>query len=99
VEVWMDGTLAGGIYGVALGRMFFGESMFSRRTDASKIALAYLAAQLARWDFPWIDCQLETGHLRSLGAVPMPRHRFVREVARLVREPAPAWQLDPDLRP
>jgi leucyl/phenylalanyl-tRNA--protein transferase len=97
IEVWMDGALAGGIYGVALGRMFFGESMFSRRTDASKIALAYLAAQLVRWDFPWIDCQLETGHLVSLGAIPMPRRRFVREVARLVDEPAPKWQLDPDL--
>ena len=99
IEVWMDGLLAGGIYGVSLGRMFFGESMFSRRTDASKIALAYLSAQLVRWDFPWIDCQLETDHLRSLGAVPMPRRRFVTEVARLVGEPAPGWQLDPDLRP
>lgn len=99
IEVWMDGMLAGGVYGVALGRMFFGESMFSRRTDASKIALAYLAAQLVRWDFPWIDCQLETGHLRSLGAVPMPRLRFIKEVARLVREPAPDWRLDADLRP
>jgi leucyl/phenylalanyl-tRNA--protein transferase len=97
VEVWMDGALAGGIYGVALGRMFFGESMFSRRSDASKIALAHLAAQLARWGFPWIDCQLETDHLRSLGAVPMPRRVFVKEVARLVHEPAPEWKLDPDL--
>jgi len=97
IEVWMDGALAGGVYGVALGRMFFGESMFSRRTDASKIALAYLSAQLARWGFPWIDCQLETDHLRSLGAVPMPRSEFVKEVARLVLEPAPDWQLHPDL--
>lgn len=97
IEVWMDGVLAGGVYGVALGRMFFGESMFSRRTDASKIALAYLSAQLVRWGFPWIDCQLETEHLLALGATAVPRRVFVAEVARLVREPAPNWQLDLDL--
>lgn len=97
VEVWMDGALAGGIYGVGLGRMFFGESMFSRRTNGSKIALACLAAQLSRWGFPWIDCQLETDHLLSLGAVAVPRRRFVAEVARLVGEPAPSWRLDTDL--
>ncbi|MDP2052829.1 MAG: leucyl/phenylalanyl-tRNA--protein transferase [Acidobacteriota bacterium] len=97
IEVWMDGALAGGIYGVGLGRMFFGESMFSRRTDASKIALAYLAAQLARWDVPWIDCQLETDHLLSLGAVAVPRRVFIAKVARLVREPAPSWTMDEDL--
>ena len=91
VEVWMEGALAGGIYGVALGRMFFGESMFSRRTDGSKIALACLATQLGRWGFPWIDCQLETEHLLSLGAVAGPRRRFVAEVARLVRLPGPDW--------
>ena len=99
IEVWMNGALAGGVYGVGLGRMFFGESMFSRRTDASKIALACLAAQLDRWGFPWIDCQLETDHLVSLGATPMPRRGFVAEVARLVREPAPDWVLDDDLLP
>lgn len=97
LEVWMDGALAGGIYGVALGRMFFGESMFSRRTDASKIALVRLAAQLDRWGFPLIDCQLETDHLLSLGAEHMSRRRFVREVARLVQQPAPTWTLDDDL--
>jgi leucyl/phenylalanyl-tRNA--protein transferase len=91
IEVWMDGALAGGIYGVALGRMFFGESMFSRRTDGSKIALFSLARQLDRWGFPWIDCQLETDHLLSLGAAQVPRRQFVAEVARLVREPAPDW--------
>jgi leucyl/phenylalanyl-tRNA--protein transferase len=98
VEVWRDGELAGGIYGVALGRMFFGESMFSRRPDGSKIAMARLAAQLDRWGFPMIDCQLETDHLMSLGAEPMPRRRFVKEVERLVREPEPSWQLDEDLQ-
>jgi leucyl/phenylalanyl-tRNA---protein transferase len=91
VEVWMDGELAGGIYGVAIGRMFFGESMFSRRTDASKIALFSLASQFDRWGCPWIDCQLETDHLLSLGAAAVARRDFVAEVARLVREPAPDW--------
>lgn len=98
VEVWMDGELAGGIYGVAIGRMFFGESMFSRRTDASKMAMTRLAAQLERWRFPLIDCQLETDHLRSLGAESMPRRKFVRAVERLVKQPPPSWQLDEDLR-
>ena len=98
VEVWMDGELAGGMYGVAIGRMFFGESMFSRRTDASKIAMARLAVQLDRWQVPLIDCQLETEHLLSLGAERMPRRQFVREVERLVRQPEPSWHLDEDLR-
>ena len=98
IEVWQDGALAGGIYGVAIGRMFFGESMFSRRTDGSKIAMVHLAAQLDRWGFPWIDCQLETDHLLSLGAEAVPRRRFVAEVTRLVQEPAPTWVLDADLR-
>lgn len=94
----MDGELAGGIYGVAIGRMFYGESMFSSRTDGSKIAIARLAAQLDRWRFPLIDCQLETDHLLSLGAEHMRRRQFVKEVERLVREPEPSWQLDEDLR-
>lgn len=97
IEVWMDGELAGGIYGVAMGRMFFGESMFTRRTDASKIAMARLAVQLDRWRFPLIDCQLATDHLHSLGAEPMPRRQFVKLVERLVKEPAPKWEMDEDL--
>ncbi|HYE88299.1 MAG TPA: leucyl/phenylalanyl-tRNA--protein transferase [Vicinamibacterales bacterium] len=97
IEVWMDGELAGGIYGVAIGRMFFGESMFTRRTDASKIGMVRLAAQLDRWQFPMIDCQLETEHLMSLGAEHMPRREFVAAVGRLVREPAPHWAMDEDL--
>jgi len=97
IEVWMDGELAGGLYGVAIGRMFFGESMFTRRTDASKIGLARLAAQLDRWRFPMIDCQMETDHLRSLGAERLSRRQFVVEVDRLVREPAPTWVIDDDL--
>jgi leucyl/phenylalanyl-tRNA--protein transferase len=93
----MDGELAGGIYGVAIGRMFFGESMFTRRTDASKIATVRLCAQLERWQFPIVDCQLETEHLLSLGAERMPRRAIVAEVARLTGEPAPSWRLDDDL--
>ncbi len=97
IEVWIGDDLAGGIYGVSLGRMFFGESMFSRRTDGSKIAMVHLAAQLDRWGFPLIDCQMETDHLVSLGAVSMSRRRFVTEVQRLVMQPAPSWTLDADL--
>jgi leucyl/phenylalanyl-tRNA--protein transferase len=97
VEVWMDGELAGGVYGVAIGRMFFGESMFARRTDASKIGIVVLAAQLDRWAFPMIDCQLETAHLMSLGAEHLSRRKFVAEISRLVNEPAPSWLLDVDL--
>ncbi|HQZ39347.1 MAG TPA: leucyl/phenylalanyl-tRNA--protein transferase [Vicinamibacterales bacterium] len=100
LEVWMDGQLAGGIYGVALGRMFFGESMFSRRTDGSKIALAHLAAQLHAWGMPLIDCQMDTEHLRSLGARRLARHDFARRVDALVRQPGPAhWRLDAGLDP
>jgi leucyl/phenylalanyl-tRNA--protein transferase len=97
IEVWMDGELAGGIYGVSIGRMFFGESMFARRTDASKIGMACLARQLERWGFPLIDCQLETAPLMSLGAEHMPRRRFIAEVTRLIKETTPEWMLDSDL--
>ena len=92
IEVWMDGELAGGIYGVALGRMFYGESMFSRRTDASKIAMVRLAAQLERWEFPLIDCQLETDHLVSLGAEADAAPPVCRR-GRAARhgQPPPAW--------
>jgi leucyl/phenylalanyl-tRNA--protein transferase len=100
VEVWMDGELAGGLYGVVLGRMFFGESMFTRRTDASKMAIALLAAQLQRWGFPWIDCQMRTQHLASLGAHDVSRREFVRVIKALIggqSVPSP-WRPDADLR-
>jgi leucyl/phenylalanyl-tRNA---protein transferase len=99
IEVWMDDALVGGLYGVALGRMFFGESMFSRETDASKIAIAHLGAQLARWNFPFVDCQMRTSHLESLGARDMPRREFLIVVQRLVREPQRQgkWLADSDL--
>jgi leucyl/phenylalanyl-tRNA--protein transferase len=79
-ETWMPGEtgpeLAGGLYGVAMGRVFFGESMFSRKTDASKIALAHLVAELAARGFEVIDCQMSTAHLASLGAREIPRGEF-----------------------
>jgi leucyl/phenylalanyl-tRNA---protein transferase len=77
LEVWLDGQLAGGIYGVALGRAFFGESMFSRATDASKVALAWLVARLKAGGFTLLDCQFMTEHLASLGAVTVSRKRYV----------------------
>lgn len=77
VEVWDDGELVGGLYGVALGRLFFGESMFSRKTNASKLALVFLVDLLRQWNYLLIDCQLATRHLASLGAVEIPRRKFV----------------------
>jgi len=84
VETWRDGQLVGGLYGVAIGRMFFGESMFSREPDASKVALVRLARQLQQWGFGLIDCQMETAHLASLGARTMPRAVFTERLAELV---------------
>lgn len=98
IETWMDGQLAGGLYGMALGRMFYGESMFSRRTDASKIALTHLAAQLKRWDFGMIDCQMNTPHLASLGAREIPRKEFIARLQELINyAPVTTWRFDDDL--
>lgn len=87
VEVYDGPRLAGGIYGVAVGRMFFGESMFSAASGGSKAALAGLAAWLSRQGWPLIDAQVENPHLLRLGAERWPRERFLREVARLAAEP------------
>ena len=84
VETWCDGALQGGLYGVAIGRMFFGESMFARATDASKVALVALVRNLHARGFPLIDCQMVTHHLASLGARAIPRAEFLREVEALV---------------
>ena len=96
VEAWCGDHLAGGLYGVSLGRMFFGESMFSRVSDASKVALAHLAAQLEAWDFLLIDCQLPTPHLASLGAREVRRRDFLALVAANRRHPhrRGRWILD-----
>ncbi|MFM9968953.1 MAG: leucyl/phenylalanyl-tRNA--protein transferase [Burkholderiales bacterium] len=84
VETWMDGSLAGGLYGVALGNMFFGESMFTRIRDASKIALATMIERFLRDDVALIDCQFHTEHLQSLGARAVSRAEFLRQVRELV---------------
>ena len=77
VEVWRDCELVGGLYGVKLGRAFFGESMFSRERDSSKIALAWLVARLRVGNFSLLDCQFMTEHLASLGAISVPRETYV----------------------
>lgn len=99
VEIWMEGRLAGGLYGVALGRVFYGESMFTRVTDASKMALAHLARQLERWGYGMIDCQMTTAHLESFGAREIPRAEFMRKLAELVNYPSrtEGWRFDDDL--
>jgi leucyl/phenylalanyl-tRNA--protein transferase len=76
VECWRDGQLVGGLYGVALGKVFFGESMFTRQTDASKVAFVYLVRQLQGWGYTLIDCQVYTTHLQSLGAETISREQF-----------------------
>ena len=86
-ETWRDGELVGGLYGVAIGRMFYGESMFSRATDASKVALLGLVAELRARGFPLIDCQMHTPLLESLGAREIPRREFLRALAGLVNYP------------
>ncbi len=81
VETWADDELVGGLYGVAVGKVFYGESMFSRRTDASKVAFVHLVRQLEAWDFALIDCQVASNHLSSLGAVDIARARFMALLA------------------
>ena len=92
-EVWLDGELVGGAYGVCIGRMFYGESMFARVPDASKVALAYLVAFLRGHGVRMLDCQQETGHLASLGAQPIPRAEFIAHLRQAIHEPAiPHWE-------
>lgn len=96
VEIWRNGPasreLAGGLYGVAIGRMFFGESMFSNEADASKAALGALVDLLRRHGFPVIDCQQATPHLASLGAREIPRASFLQLVREHTRQVAPDWR-------
>ena len=86
-EVWLDGKLVGGAYGVCIGRMFYGESMFARVTDASKIALAYLVGFLRSHGVAMVDCQQETSHLASLGAAPITRAAFLRHLSQAIEQP------------
>lgn len=99
VETWVDGILAGGLYGIAIGRMFFGESMFARATDASKIAFAHLVRQLQRWQFGMIDCQMKTAHLASFGAREIPRKEFTLRLRELVNYPGSVgkWKFDREI--
>lgn len=86
VEMWMDGELVGGLYGIALGKIFFGESMFSRTPNASKIAFVHLVRQVQEWGFGLIDCQVKTDHLASLGAREIPRATFAQYLSELISE-------------
>jgi leucyl/phenylalanyl-tRNA--protein transferase len=98
VETWIDGRLVGGLYGVGIGRMFFGESMFAHRTDASKIALAALVAFCRAHGITLIDCQQHTGHLASFGARQIPRSDFEAHLSRtLGATPPGAWAYHPGL--
>jgi len=97
-ETWVDGDLVGGLYGVSLGRMFFGESMFALRTDASKIALAALVCFCKAHGIEVIDCQQQTGHLASLGALPWSREQFEAHLDRVADLPPPTdWSYHDNL--
>lgn len=94
IECWQNGELAGGLYGVSIGRVFFGESMFSRVSNASKVAFIHLVRQLTDWQYELVDCQVYTEHLASLGAFSIPRQQFLEQLDTLCNlEPASeAWQ-------
>lgn len=88
VEVWQENQLVGGLYGIALGKVFFGESMFSRADNASKFGFAHLVRQLCQWDFQLIDCQVANDHLFSLGAVEIPREEFQKILVNFIHAPS-----------
>ncbi|MBA1279675.1 MULTISPECIES: leucyl/phenylalanyl-tRNA--protein transferase [Pseudomonadaceae] len=93
VEVWQDQQLVGGLYGLAMGRLFFGESMFSRATDASKIGFVTLVERLQDWGFKMIDCQMPTQHLASFGARSISREAFAETLTKYLDEPSSArWE-------
>jgi|TARA_B110000879_G_scaffold196464_1_gene266175 leucyl/phenylalanyl-tRNA--protein transferase len=96
VEVWREGDLVGGLYGVALGQLFFGESMFSFESNASKIALVKLVKQLQEWNYKLIDCQVSSEHLESLGAIEISREQFRLQLHELLPCPGKAapWNID-----
>jgi leucyl/phenylalanyl-tRNA--protein transferase len=99
VETWMDGKLVGGLYGVAMGKMFYGESMFHKVTDASKIAFVHLVRWLEKQGYGMIDCQMHTSHLERFGAREIPRSEFAARLTELVNLPntLTPWQFnDPD---
>ncbi|EDN69971.1 leucyl/phenylalanyl-tRNA--protein transferase [Beggiatoa sp. PS] len=96
VECWYEGRLVGGLYGIALGKVFFGESMFSHLTDASKVAFTHFVWQLQRWGYELIDCQVKTNHLQSLGAIEIPRPKYRVLLDRLCETPGytGVWHFD-----
>ena len=100
VEVWLQGELIGGLYGVAIGKMFYGESMFAKASDASKMALVALGLQLNEWGFKAIDTQVETGHLNSMGAVNISRTEFETLIKQQSQQefPPKKWILDENWR-
>jgi leucyl/phenylalanyl-tRNA--protein transferase len=97
VEAWRGDALVGGVYGLSLGAAFFGESMFSRETDASKVAFVALVRQLERWGIPLVDCQVYTEHLASFGAREWPRGDFLAALHRALERPTRPgpWRFDP----
>ena len=95
VETWVDGQLAGGLYCVCIGQAVFGESMFHRLTDASKIAIVALIAMCRRWGVEWIDCQQNTGHLASLGALETTREAFLKQLMCAQARDTPNWEFSP----
>ena len=100
VEAWEEDRLVGGLYGVAIGKFFAGESMFASRPDASKFALVALCRQLAQWQFPLIDCQMHTEHLARFGATEITRASFLKTLQTSVRCHASPkrWTLDPTVQ-
>ncbi|MBK6810624.1 MAG: leucyl/phenylalanyl-tRNA--protein transferase [Sandaracinaceae bacterium] len=96
IEAFEDGELVGGLYGVSLGRAFFGESMFALRPDASKVAFATALGHFIRWGITLVDCQVHTAHLASFGAVDWPRSRFLNVLREVVAHPTRMgpWRLD-----
>ena len=101
VEAWDDDRLVGGLYGVSLGRCFFGESMFAATSNASKVSLVSLVRQVERWGFGLFDCQVYTHHMARFGATLWPRERFVERLARGLENETRrgAWRFDPDFDP
>ncbi len=97
VETWHNGELVGGLYGIALGKVFFGESMFALMTDASKVAFAHFVSQIQRWDYQLIDCQVQTEHLKTFGAIEIPRPTYrdlLDHLCDTCGHPGP-WQFEP----
>ncbi len=98
-EAWLEDELVGGLYGISLGRAFFGESMYATVDDASKVAFAALVAQLARWKFDFIDAQVHTPHLERFGAKLIPRAEYLQRLEATLKQPAlrGPWKLDAPL--